>query len=299
MEKLLMNLIFDQIVQDKSYKKYTHELNKALNEQKNSKTVLPIRFVIFTYPRSGSNLLCGMLNFHPQIICHHELFNPKKIYYSKDFHKIYGGDGETVWREALISGKKGIGTIRERNLFPEKFLVKVWQHNYDYDAVGFNLFPTHITNASVSLIKDEGVKKILLSRQNTVKSYVSLLLARKTGVWDSYDDNKRRKVKTTQVTVNAKRLLSWSRKYNQHFNSLRQNLVDSKQSFMDLAYEDLVSDKSKSVKIGLLEFLGVSNQLDYLQPPQRKQNANNLADLVSNYEELKEKLIGTELESLL
>ena len=34
------------------------------------------RFVILAAPRSGSNLLCTLLNSHPEILCHHEVFNP-------------------------------------------------------------------------------------------------------------------------------------------------------------------------------------------------------------------------------
>ena len=280
------------LIQERSKNKYTHELNKAHAK-------LPIRFVIFTFKRSGSNLLCGMLNFHPQILCHHELFSPKRIYYSKDFHELYSDNEEPLLRKDLIKGKLGIGTIRERNFFPEKFIAKIWQHNYNFNAVGFNLFPSHIPNTAVALIDDKNVKKILLSRRNTVKSYVSLLIARKTGVWDSYNSNERNKVKNTQVKVNAKRLLNWSRKYNQYFDFLRKNLLDSKQSFLDLTYEDLVGNESESVKSSILDFIGVSNQPDYLKPPQRKQNSNNLSYLVSNYVELKKNLVGTELQSLL
>ena len=294
-----MTSILNDILQERSQKKYLRELNNVLDEQKNTKSKLPIRFVIFTFPRSGSNLFCGMLNFHPQILCHHELFSPKRIYYSKDFQEIYCNNQEKILREDLTLGKKGISSIKERNRFPEKFLVKMWQHNYNFDAVGFNLFPTHIPNASVSLIKDKGIKKILLSRQNTVKSYVSLQLARRTGIWDSYICNGCRNNKNTKVTIDADRLLVWSRKYNQYFNSLRQNFFDSNQSFMELTYEDLVGDQSKFVKSKLLDFIGVLNQPDYLRPPQRKQNSNNLPDLVSNFAKLREKLVGTELESLL
>ena len=34
------------------------------------------RFVILAAPRSGSNLLCTLLDSHPEILCHHEVFNP-------------------------------------------------------------------------------------------------------------------------------------------------------------------------------------------------------------------------------
>ncbi|MCA9265021.1 MAG: sulfotransferase, partial [Planctomycetales bacterium] len=38
------------------------------------------RFVILAVPRTGSNLLCTLLNSHPEILCHHEVFNPQGIF---------------------------------------------------------------------------------------------------------------------------------------------------------------------------------------------------------------------------
>ena len=40
----------------------------------------PCRFVVLAVPRVGSNYLCSLLNSHPEILCHHELFHPKGIY---------------------------------------------------------------------------------------------------------------------------------------------------------------------------------------------------------------------------
>ena len=36
-------------------------------------------FVILAASRSGSNMLCRMLDSHPAILCHHEIYNPKGI----------------------------------------------------------------------------------------------------------------------------------------------------------------------------------------------------------------------------
>ena len=47
------------------------------------------RFVILAAPRTGSNLLCTLLNSHPQVLCHHEVFNPGGVFTALDYH----GDG--------------------------------------------------------------------------------------------------------------------------------------------------------------------------------------------------------------
>jgi hypothetical protein len=53
------------------------------------------------------------------------------------------------------------------------------------------------------------------------------------------------------------------------------------------------------VKSSVLQFIGVSTQPHLLQATLKKQNSDNLVDLVSNFGELEEKLRGTELAPLL
>ena len=43
------------------------------------------RFVILAAPRSGSNQLCTLLNSHPEILCHHEVYNPSAIFYALEY----------------------------------------------------------------------------------------------------------------------------------------------------------------------------------------------------------------------
>src|SRR4051794_40219654 len=43
---------------------------------------VPTRFVILAAPRTGSNMLVTLLGSHPDVLCHHELFNDTGIYYA-------------------------------------------------------------------------------------------------------------------------------------------------------------------------------------------------------------------------
>ena len=48
------------------------------------------RFVVLSWKRTGSNLLCGILHLHPEITMHNELFNPIDIFtYHPSFLKIH------------------------------------------------------------------------------------------------------------------------------------------------------------------------------------------------------------------
>ncbi len=286
---MIYQLMQNPLVQHLSRQRY----HQALSKLSVRTQALPKRFVIFNFPRSGSNLLCSMLNQHPDILCHHEVFNPQKIYYAKDFHELLGDD-EPLPRLELINGKVGLGSKWARNASPERFMAKLWQHDFGAQAVGFNLFPTHIPNAAVPVLEDPAVKKVLLVRRNKVKCYVSRAIARKTGVWDLYE--KKANSPKISVTVDPKRLLNWSSGYDRYFDQVRKRLEVTGQGYLDLTYEDIVGPNGSEIKTSLLDFIGVTPETHYLQPPLKKQNSNRLSELVSNFAQLEKALQGTELE---
>ncbi|MEB3357068.1 MAG: hypothetical protein VKK04_10095, partial [Synechococcales bacterium] len=120
-----------------SRQRYSRMMAEVADKAGGNDHNLPIRFVIFNYPRTGSNLLCSLLNQHPEILCHHEIFNPERIYYAKDF-KDYFPELSNASRQDFIRGKVGSITIGDRNRFPEKLFLFVWQHAFEAKAVGFN-----------------------------------------------------------------------------------------------------------------------------------------------------------------
>jgi LPS sulfotransferase NodH len=240
------------------------------------------RFVIFSSPRSGSNLLCGMLNSHPEIICHHEVFHPHAIYYALD-HR----DGDI-----------DLGTITERERQPEQFISRLWQQNFGCIAVGFKIMPGHNPQAFELLINDKNIKKIVLKRRNLLKAYVSSRIARQTKVWSNLKANNRTE-ESQKIAIEIDNLFSWFQAKKKYYQSLFQKLNDANQPFLELTYEDLAGSNSEAIKLKLMEFVGVSVDLSLLQIAHQKQNSNNLADLVANFAELKSQLYGTELEPLL
>ena len=285
-------------VTQKSIKKY-EKLKSGLSNSVGE--LSPSRFVMFNYPRSGSNLVCGMLNQHPEILSHREVFNPKKIYYSRDFQTLQQSSSSLDVEQDLPTYKLGVVNSKiERDLDPEGFCFKLWKHHYGAKAVGFNIFPSHIPNMSVNLVRDRDLKKILLIRRNKLKCYVSRAIARRTGVWDLYgktaetQNTSSEPTAPVQVKVNPADLLQWSQKYDEYFEKMRRSLAD--QDFLELCYEEVVGSENHAIKSKLLNFIGVSPETSYLTPPLKKQNSKSIADLVSNYSELQTALTGTDLE---
>ena len=99
---------------------------------------LPLRFVIYAAPRTGSNQLCATLGAHPQVLCHHELFNSGGIHYSLD-HR---------------NGEIELGTPEERDRDPLAFVERVWRHSLGRRAVGFKLNRDDWNAASAAIIPD-------------------------------------------------------------------------------------------------------------------------------------------------
>jgi hypothetical protein len=223
-----------------------------------------------------------MLNSHPEIICHHEVFHPNAIYYALD-HR----DGDI-----------DIGSIEERERQPEQFISRLWQQNFGCIAVGFKIMPGHNPKAFELLIDDKNIKKIVLTRRNLLKAYVSSRIARQTRVWSNLKD-KNRTEESQKIAIEIDNLFSWLQAKEDYYQSLFQKLNDSNQSFVEVTYEDLVGSNSEAIKLKLMEFVDVSVDLSLLQIAHQKQNSNNLADLIANFAELKSQLYGTELEPLL
>jgi hypothetical protein len=110
------------------------------------------RFVVLTWKRTGSNLLCGILHLHPEIIMHNELFNPIDLftYHPAIFSNFPAPEADAV---AVRSQR---WTVLTRDLFPEDFLAFIWSGGYPSSSsgvkslikprgkvVGFKSFPDH------------------------------------------------------------------------------------------------------------------------------------------------------------
>ncbi|GAB4183968.1 MAG: hypothetical protein Tsb002_06490 [Wenzhouxiangellaceae bacterium] len=222
------------------------------------------RFVILAAPRSGSNLLCTLLQSHDQVLCHHELFNPGGIFVALP----------------LRNTDFNLGTVSERDAEPHRFLQRVWAESPAASCVGFKM--THRQNESIlrAVCADPGIHKIVLRRQARLKTYVSQLLAERSGVWEDYRDVPPQR--PLPVTVDYARLTQ-ALAYNDEYYAELDQLIRGPRS--DVDYEDLFDHP-------------VQQQLlhDLKLPPQplfaasRHQNPFPLSILIHNLDDLRRQL---------
>lgn len=246
----------------------------------------PTRFVIFRFPHADNDFLPNLLNQHREILCHGDVFDPGRIHYSEDFHKLQG-DGMPLSRYALIRGLVGPSTLAERDRTPEGFCIKLWQNSHQAKAVGFSLTPRQVPNMASALIHDKGIKKILLVRRNKLEAYLHWQVTRRVPFWYAA---KTHAAELPKIAVKPHSLLRWCHQSDAYFNSLREALTKTGQSYLEVAYEDLYEGNNDLLRARLLKFIGVSVELKHLTSPVKKPSYSHLPVLVKNFDEIKAQL---------
>jgi LPS sulfotransferase NodH len=228
------------------------------------------RFVILAAPRTGSNLLCTLLNSHPDITCHHELFNPRGVFYAVDRR----------------DGSIDLGDVGERDRDPIGFLDRLWHSDAKASCIGFKMTRGQSDDVMQQLLRDTEVRKILLRRGNRLKTYVSQLIAEQTDLWEAYTDaDLCNDVSRPRIGLDGLRAhtASTDRFYADLLEATRGQPV------VETMYEDLFSTSEQE---RLLRELGASTRAS-LRSGSVKQNDRDLRQLIDNFDELEIALRGS------
>src|SRR5262245_17536452 len=223
------------------------------------------RFVILAAPRTGSNMLCTILDSHPQILCHHEIFNPNGIFYAL----------------GLRDGSFNVGTLEDRLRDPLDFLRRIWKADMDHAWVGFKM--THRQNETVfnSVLNDPSVKKIVLRRENRIKTYVSWLVAQQTGQWEVY--RKADLARRPRVAVDETELRQHIAENEDYLSYIERVLEATRQHWVRVGYERLLENSGECERV--LQFLGVSTEACPMEPKSVRQNPADLRELICNFDD--------------
>jgi LPS sulfotransferase NodH len=232
-----------------------------------------IRFVIFAAPRTGSNLLCSLLNAHPDIVCHHGMFNPDGIHCARDRLERRG-----IFR-----------SVGERDRDPAAFLDAVWASADTERAIGFKMNRGENDSAVDILLRDTRVRKILLKRRNRVRTYVSEEIARRTGVWESYDESANAPIPS--IHVDPDKLIQHIGLNAAYYAKLENTLRETGQERLETHYEAL-ADRKEIERI--FAFLGVG-ACSQLHAACRKRASLDLVEVIGNVSALADALHGTVL----
>jgi hypothetical protein len=133
---------------------------------------MPNKFIIYTYPRSGSYNLVQLLDSGHDIICHGEIFHQERFDVPPEYLDKIGM------------------TLEERNMSPLLLIERLRALDPD-KHFGFKLFGGHINRVPTlrTLLNDKSWLKIVLTR-DPIETYGSYLRAYQSKVWYVRDDMK-------------------------------------------------------------------------------------------------------------
>lgn len=217
------------------------------------------KFVLVCDSRTGSTLLLNSLGFHPQIEVEGELFK-----YVKSDDEI-----EEIWRKIFRSRKRRV------------------------KYVGFKLFYFHARTPQdkiwTDLKNDKSIKIIHLKRKNLLRAFLSKKIGLKTKQWTENIKSSQIPVEQKQVIIDPEECLKFfelTRKHEEECEELFKN-----HDVINITYESFIENIKKEVhhiqnELGVVPF--------YRKSELKKQNPENIKDLIINYNELKEYFIDTQ-----
>jgi len=223
-------------------------------------------------------MLCTLLGSHDDILCHHELFNPRGVFYAL----------------GLRDSGFDLGGIDERERDPLAFLDRVWAADLGHSQVGFKMTPRQNETVLDAVLRDPGVRKIVLRRENRVRTFVSQQISEDTDQWEVYRDADL-VAERPRVHVDVDALRESIAENEAYYDDIERVLEAAGGLYLRVSYERLVAGGERS---RLLEFLGLPDAdraAMTLRVSSVRQNPAALRELVTNFAELEDALAGTAL----
>ena len=231
------------------------------------------RFVVVCFGRTGSSWLCSLLRSHPAILCHGELFNLKQIGFSPNPFK--DSTIHTPWTMAARDGD------------PARFLAAVLSEDLGHQAVGFKMLNWTHPEVLFELARSPDVRKVILSRRNRVRAFLSRTRARALETWQVESYNGYR------IHLDPTELARYVKRYERFYGELRGAARGT--PVHEVVYEDLLEDDQLAQ--GIVEFLGVTPSDMPLRSRLPRQSQDLIRDVVTNFDELSTLLRGTPLDA--
>lgn len=223
-----------------------------------------LKFVIITRSRTGSNLLVSYLNSHEQINCQGELYS-----------QLGDRTSQAIWLSCFKKLPKRI------------------------KAVGFKLFYYHPNDSSDTYVwdqiqSDKNIKIIHLTRDNLLRVLVSRQIASKLNYWSNKGQGNEPSLKDKRISLSFEECLEDFKSTKEYELSIEQRFPGHK--VYNLQYEQLIANPQVAMN-GVLDFIGLRSTR--VKSSFKKQNPENLDQVIENFEKLSEQLRNSEWAYLL
>jgi LPS sulfotransferase NodH len=174
--------------------------------------------------------------------------------------------------------------------FDRIFLMVFQKESRNIGAVGFKLFYEHLTKDEwEKFLTHKYLKVIHLTRENRLRTIVSLDIAFKTDQWGISANNKDKEFVEKRIILDTSTLFDRLDQIHDCEKFIRHRFKDN--DILEVVYEKLTTKPRESFQdIG--EYLGVDD-IDISKITLTKQNPENLEQLIVNYDEVYELLKNT------
>lgn len=244
------------------------------------------RFVVLTSPRSGSGWLIDMLNSHPAIVAHAELFHVERR-----TAPDYGARDLPYFEASLDRGR------RVRLLHQVAYLRKLYAARPDVRVVGFKLtyVQAQANPALLPLLSLRRVRVVHLVRANLLAAAISWKVARESG---TYHVRQGEPANGQPVSIDPEQLRSELEERELAIASARRRLERLHLPTLELSYEELVGRKEEALA-RVLRFLGLEPQVDLLESALQRGRSGPHLERLENAHEVRAALAGTRFEWML
>jgi len=240
-----------------------------------TRTAPPVRFIILTPARTGSNIIVELLNRQPGCFVGYETFADEVI-----------AKGHIPWYfDDQIPSDRELNELRKAD--PVRFLIRMYEiaEERGFRTVGFKF--TYFEGDVMPIIRDylaadNSIRVIHNKRKQLLRRYLSLQRAREAGLWwvSAKDD------KSVPLPSISPRFMDCIWDFN--YVECKEKEYDERfkdHQTLEVLYEDLAADPVRSAA-RIFEFLNLPPP-ENLEIVSRKTGTDPLRDAIQNYDELK------------
>jgi hypothetical protein len=223
-------------------------------------------------------MLVKILDTHPRITCHGELFRKRNVA-MKGPLKVF----KQIDKEFLSAAY--------RQKHPDSLIDQVFNlSSLESSSVGFKLMLGQHEKYRDKIIADGSFKKILLYRHNTLACYSSELIAKLTGQGTVPISGS---VKSAKAKFNIRQYRRFEKRRRLQYERVKNLIKRYSQPVLEVDYLSLVY--GNGIK-AVVNFLGQDPVVFDIKPKTKKRNPSNIVDRFENIKEVENFIVKNKLE---